>query len=81
MISPVRRQYESWPYPDIPLLAAVPPLHPWQLHCDYLWDRCGSGEAPARPRIWIAGCGTFQPYVFGTANPKAAIIGTDISEH
>lgn len=81
MITPVRRQYESWPYPDIPLLAAVSPMHPWQLHCDYLWDRCGRGEAPARPRIWIAGCGTFQPYVFGVANPKAEILGTDISEH
>lgn len=57
----------------------MPSTHPWQLHCDYLWDRCGSGSAPVRPRIWIAGCGTFQPYVFATANPRADIVATDLS--
>ena len=46
---------------------------------DYLWDRCGQGRAPKRPRIWIAGCGTFQPYVFRLANPRAALTATDIS--
>ena len=76
----IRRQYEAWPYPQVPLLASVPSTHPWQLHADWLWDRCGSGRAPARPRLWIAGCGTFQPYVFGLANPHAEIVATDLSE-
>lgn len=79
--SPVlQQQYAAWPYPQVPLLASLPSTHPWQLHADWLWDRCGSGPAPARPRIWIAGCGTFQPYVFGTANPRAEILATDFSE-
>lgn len=76
----IRRQYEAWPYPQVPLLAGLPSTHPWQLHVDWLFDRCGSGPAPARPRIWIAGCGTFQPYVFGLANPGADIVATDLSE-
>ncbi len=76
----ISRQYAAWPYPQVPLLANVDPTHPWQLHCDSLWDRCGSGPAPARPRIWIAGCGTFQPYVFSIANPRADIVATDLSE-
>ncbi len=45
----------------------------------WLWDRCGSGPAPAQPRIWIAGCGTFQPYAFAVANPRAEIVATDLS--
>ncbi len=76
----IGRQYGDWPYPAVPLLANVNSTHPWQLHCDSLWDRCGRGKAPDRPRIWIAGCGTFQPYVFGTANPRAEILATDLSE-
>ena len=75
----IGQQYAAWPYPKAPLLARVPALHPWQLHCDYLLDRSGSGRAPAAPRIWIAGCGAFQPYVFGLANPKAEIVATDLS--
>lgn len=78
--SAIARQYAHWPYPRVPLLAGVVSTHPWQLHCDWLWDRCGSGRAPAQPRLWIAGCGTFQPYVFGVANPKAEIIASDRSE-
>jgi hypothetical protein len=77
--SAVQVQYETWPYPRVPLLASVPSTHPWQLHCEWLWDRCGSGAAPRHPRIWIAGCGTFQPYVFAVANPQADITATDIS--
>jgi SAM-dependent methyltransferase len=41
---------------------------------------CRRGPAPARPRIWIAGCGTFQPYAFAQANPRAEIVATDLSE-
>lgn len=76
----IGQQYAAWPYPAVPLLANVDSTHPWQLHCASLWDRCGSGQAPARPRVWIAGCGTFQPYVFGVADPKAEILATDVSE-
>ncbi|MEO6596682.1 MAG: class I SAM-dependent methyltransferase [Planctomycetota bacterium] len=75
----MKAQYEAWPYPQVPLLASLPSTHPWELHTAWLWDRCGSGPAPAKPRIWIAGCGTFQPYVFALANPHAEITATDLS--
>jgi hypothetical protein len=75
----LQRQYEAWPYPQVPLLASLPSTHPWELHVSWLWDRSGSGPAPARPRIWIAGCGTFEPYLFSVANPAAEILATDFS--
>ena len=34
-----------------------------------------------RPKIWITGCGTFQPYVIALANPDAEILATDLSAH
>ena len=76
----MQAQYAAWPYPQVPLLAKLPSTHPWELHVSWLWDRCGSGPAPARPRIWIAGCGTFQPYAWAVANPRAEILATDLSE-
>lgn len=76
----MRAQYAAWPYPRVPLLASLPSTHPYELHVDWLWDRAGRGPAPARPRIWIAGCGTFQPYAFAQANPHAEIVATDLSE-
>ncbi len=76
----MRAQYEAWPYPHVPLLASLPSTHPWELHVDWLWDRSGSGPAPARPRIWIAGCGTFEPYAFAVANPHAEIVASDLSD-
>lgn len=76
----MRAQYAAWPYPKVPLLASLPSTHPWELHVSWLWDRCGSGPAPRAPRIWIAGCGTFQPYAFGVANPDAEVVATDLSE-
>lgn len=75
----MKAQYAAWPYPKVPLLASLPSTHPWELHVDWLWDRCGSGPAPQRPRVWIAGCGTFQPYAFAVANPHAEIVATDLS--
>jgi hypothetical protein len=75
----LRTQYEAWPYPQVPLLASLPSTHPFELNAAWLWDRCGSGRAPARPRIWIAGCGTFQPYALAVANPHAEIVATDLS--
>ncbi len=76
----LRAQYEAWPYPQVPLLASLPSTHPFELNVAWLWDRCGSGPAPAQPRIWIAGCGTFQPYAFAVGNPRAEITATDLSE-
>jgi SAM-dependent methyltransferase len=79
-VAAVRQQYERWPYPYYPLLAKVQPLTVWQLNASYLAARAGVADPGPRPRIWIAGCGTFQPHVFATANPTAAILATDLSE-
>ena len=76
----LRAQYEAWPYPHVPLLASLPSTHPFELNAAWLWDRCGSGPAPAKPRIWIAGCGTFQPYAFAVANPTAEIVATSYGQ-
>ncbi|MCA8954094.1 MAG: class I SAM-dependent methyltransferase, partial [Planctomycetes bacterium] len=76
----MQAQYAAWPYPQVPLLASLPSTHPFELHADWLWDRCGSGPAPEQPRIWVAGCGTFQPYAFAVANPHAEIVAGDLSE-
>ena len=63
----MKAQYGAWPYPQIPLLASLPSTHPFELHASWLWDRSGSGPAPAEPRIWVAGCGTFQQFGQTTA--------------
>lgn len=75
----VRQQYELWPYPAYPWFAKVRPHTVWQLHTAYLASRCGLPPPSGRARIWIAGCGTFQPHVFATANPDADILATDLS--
>lgn len=78
--NPVREQYERWPYPRIPLIARVHREQLWQLNLPWLAARCGMDRPPQKPRIWITGCGTFQPYVFGQANPGAQILASDLSE-
>lgn len=71
--------YEAWPYPDPPRFAGVSRASVWQLHVDWLRSFAGLPPGPARPRVWIAGCGTVQPSVFGVANPNATLLCTDAS--
>ena len=75
----VKKQYEQWPYPQIPWMAQVRPESLWQINYEWVAQTLGK-PASSHPRIWIAGCGTFQPYVFSQANPKASILATDLSE-
>jgi len=75
----IRTQYEAWPYPQVPLWATLDRRQLWQLNAAWLADRCGRARPTGRPRIWIAGCGTFQPYVIARANPDAEILATDLS--
>lgn len=81
--SEVADQYTEWPYPKIPLFAQVPKDQLWQLN--HTWLHCRSGLPPNlphtyRPKIWITGAGTFQPYLLAQANPTAEILATDISQ-
>ena len=77
---PSRPLYERWPYPEIPLAASLARMQVWQLHLDWLRSEAGLGPGPAKPRVWVAGCGTWQCYPTAIANPDAEVLGTDISE-
>ena len=79
--SSVQEQYEKWPYPSVPTVASVPREHLWQIHVNWIRSRCGLAPIKTPPKIWIAGCGTFEPYIFSLANPEAKILASDISEH
>lgn len=75
----VKDQYEKWPYPKVPLVAKIHRDSLWQINLEWMARRLGQ-ETSSNPRIWIAGCGTFQPYTFSRANPRAQILATDLSE-
>ena len=75
----IQAQYQRWPYPQVPLWGRVRSLELFQLHLPHLRARVGMPSSGAG-RIWIAGCGTMQPYLLGKANPKAEILATDISQ-
>lgn len=75
----VKQQYEYWPYPKVPLVAKLHRDSLWQINLGWMARRMGR-EVSGKPRIWIAGCGTFQPYTFAQANPGASILATDLSE-
>ncbi|MFM8270196.1 MAG: class I SAM-dependent methyltransferase, partial [Pseudomonadota bacterium] len=64
---------------QVPLLAKLHRDSLWQINWEWIAKRLGR-EASSNPRIWIAGCGTFQPYTFSRANPRASILATDLSE-
>lgn len=73
--------YERHPYPNIPLVAKVFRDQLWQLNLDWLFLQAQQKLPGPKPKIWIAGCGTFQPYILATANPHAEIIASDFSRH
>lgn len=75
----VKKQYELWPYPQMPLWPRLHRESLWQINYDWISRKLGQTPEP-QPRIWIAGCGTFQPYTFSRANPNAEILATDLSE-
>ncbi len=78
--SNISEHYHRFPYPDISLAASLPREQLWQINHDWLARRCGIPNPSAHPKIWIAGCGTFQPYTLSQANPAATISATDLSE-
>ncbi len=75
----VKAQYELWPYPQVPLLAQIPRESLWQINLNWILA-CLGRQTSSNSKIWIAGCGAFQPYPFSRANPGASILATDFSE-
>lgn len=76
----VRRHYELYPYPGYPLFASVRRADTYANNLDALWSLF-NGELPPADlaRVLIAGCGTFAPYPFAVANPKARVTALDLS--
>lgn len=71
---PVAEHYEKYPYPHYPWYS----LGSWrQLESV---DASQWGAQRAIRDIWIAGCGTIAPIMFGRRNERARIWGTDLSE-
>jgi SAM-dependent methyltransferase len=77
--------YERRPYPAVSVLSSL--LQPMRrddlplLNYQAGYASCyGSleGSAP-RPRILVAGCGTFEPVAVALANPAAEILAVDLS--
>ena len=78
----VKQQYERWPYP-----APIVDLDAW---CTGNWEWFDPSHA--EPLLWpegreggelqilIAGCGTNQAAVFARNNPRAAVLGIDVSQ-
>jgi len=80
MSDAVRRHYELHPYPVYPLLASIRKCDGYALNLEALWSRFNGSLPPAGTgKILIAGCGSFAPYPFSVANPKANIIALDLS--
>lgn len=80
MGDPVRHHYELYPYPRYPLLASVRRQDTYALNLEALWARFNGGLPPlAARRILVAGCGSFAPYPFAVANPKAELVALDLS--
>jgi SAM-dependent methyltransferase len=84
--SEVESLYEARPYPPVGFLTPFLQKIRWEERptmsyraayaCSY-----GSTEgAKARPRILVAGSGTFEPVVVALANPGAEILAVDLSK-
>lgn len=81
-VGEVREQYERFPYPRLPLVARVRRLDTFLMNYEAaVYAAFGSTHfAQPRPRILVAGAGTFEPCVVALANPDSEILAVDISE-
>ena len=71
----VAQHYEKYPYPTYPL------------HAFGRWrdlsrvDLRSWGVNTPHPKLWISGCGTISPLMFGRRNPSAEILASDLSSY
>lgn len=77
----MRAQYERYPYPRVPLIARVKSQDSFLMSYEAsVYAAFGSLRAAvARPRILVAGAGSFEPCVVALANPEADIVAMDVS--
>lgn len=76
----VRDQYDAYPYPQRPLLAKLQARDTYPLQQEALqFSAFGEAIALERPRILVAGCGSFEPCAVALANPNAKILAIDLS--
>lgn len=76
--------YEQRPYPAVGMLSSLLPMRRDDLpllnyqagYAACYGDLAGAAE---RPRILVAGCGTFEPVAVALANPGAQILAVDLS--
>lgn len=81
MSDPVQTHYQSYPYPNYPLIASVWRRDTYALNLHALWARFNRTlPPPEAKKILIAGCGTFAPYPWAVANPDVPITALDLSE-
>ena len=73
---PVAAQYERWPYPDPRIgLERLVWNDPTAHHAVFWPDR----GYPDDLRILVAGCGTSEAAAMARANPRARVVGVDVS--
>jgi SAM-dependent methyltransferase len=81
----VEALYESRPYPPVGYFGGFFQRIRWEerqtLNYRAVFGAAwgSTTEAAGRPRILVAGCGTFEPLVVALANPFAEIVAVDLS--
>lgn len=79
VIQDVRKQYEEFPYPPISPFALPRRGEGERVKIGY-GARLGGLSAPVKPRILVAGAGSFEALVVAQANPDATeVVAVDLS--
>jgi SAM-dependent methyltransferase len=82
-LDPVKEQYEQWPYPVPPDDLTSPRFGvPYSIYQDLqtlYWAFWPSGEFREDLDILVAGCGTASAAAFAFNNPRALVVGIDVS--
>jgi len=85
LLEAVEALYEARPYPPVGFLSPLQPLRRDDLpllnyRAAYASSFGSTAGAAERPRILVAGCGTFEPVAVAAANPGAEILAVDLSK-
>lgn len=84
LLEAVGALYEARPYPALGMFSPLQPLSRDGLpllnyHAAYSSCFGTLKGAAERPRILVAGCGTFEPIAVASANPGAEVLAVDLS--